>query len=78
MKKWCAITSIFIAMLLATSCALINPTPPSGELKILDHSLTRGDSGSAEVQVKVKNAGSSTIELAQVKVNFYDAQGEPH
>ena len=75
MKKWYVIAGILVAMLLATSCAVVSPpSPPAGELAVLKHSLTKGDSGSVEVQVTVKNVGASTIELAQVKVNFYDAQ----
>jgi len=68
--------SLLIVMLLTTGCFVVNPTPPPvGELAIIKHSLTRGDSGSVEVQVKVKNVGSSIIELAQVKVNFHDDEG---
>ena len=75
MKKWYVIASILVVMLLATSCFAIGRTPPpAGELGILSHSMTSGDSGSVEVQVTAKNVGFSTIELAQVTVNFYDAQ----
>jgi len=76
MNRWYLIMSLLTVMLLATSCFAISPTsPPAGELEILSHSMTRRDSGTVEVQVTVKNVGSSTIELAQVKVNFYDLQG---
>ena len=76
MKKWYVIASILVVMLLATSCFAIGRTPPpAGELKVLSHSMTRGDSGSVEVRITVENTGSSVIELAQVKVGFYDAKG---
>lgn len=76
MNRWYMIMSLLIVMLLATSCFAISPTsPPTGELEIVSHGMTGGDSGKVEVQVMVKNVGSSTIGVAQVKVNFYDFQG---
>ena len=63
-------------MLLATSCVVIGKSPPpAGELKILSHNMTRGDSGSVEVRITVENIGASVIELAQVNVSFYDGKG---
>ena len=77
MNRWRVITSLLAVMLLVSSCFATSPAPPPrGELKILSHSMARGASDSVAVQVTIKNAGSSTIELAQVKVNFHDAQGK--
>ena len=84
MNKWYIIMSLLIIMLFATGCFIIQtpapiPTPSlplSADLKILDHSLIREDSGAVKVQVTVKNVGSSTIELAQVKVTFQGKEGE--
>ena len=75
MNRWYIIMSLLVFMLPATSCFVINtPPPPTGKLEILNHSLTREDSGAVKVEVTVKNAGPSTIELAKVTVSFQDAQ----
>jgi len=74
MNRWYVIMGLLAVMLLATSCFAVSP-PPAGELDILRHSMNKGDSGSVEVEVMVKNVGPLTIELARVKVNFYDAEG---
>ncbi|MFC1980895.1 hypothetical protein ACFLVN_01445 [Chloroflexota bacterium] len=75
MNRWHIIMSLLVYMLPATSCFVINAPPsPTGNLEILNHSLIREDSGAVKVQVTVKNAGPSTIELAKVTVSFQDAQ----
>ncbi|MFC2066200.1 FxLYD domain-containing protein [Chloroflexota bacterium] len=86
MKKRYLVISLLIIMLFATGCFIIQAPaqspipapspPPSADLKILGHSLTREDSGKVVVKVTVKNVGSSTIELAQVKVTFQGKEGE--
>ena len=63
-------------MLLAASCAVINPSPrPAGKLEILSHSITREDSGRVEVNATVKNVGSFTIDFTKVKEKFYNVVG---
>ena len=71
-RRW-IISIALAALLLATGCAPARPAP-AGELAVLDHSLTKLDSGGIEVQVKAKNVGAATIELAQVKVSLYNEQ----
>ena len=71
-RKWLISLALAI-LLLPTGCATAKPAP-AGELAVLDRNLTKLDSGGIEVQVKVKNVGASTIELAQVKVNLYNEQ----
>ena len=73
MKKWTVIAGILFAMLLVAGCTGMGSTPPAGELAVINHDMTRGESGSVEVQVTIKNVGSVMVELAQVTVSFYDA-----
>ena len=73
MKKWTVIASILSAMLLVAGCTGTGSTPLAGELAVINHDMTRGESGSVEVQVTIKNVGSVMVELAQVTVSFYDA-----
>ena len=74
MKKWCIIAGIIVVVLLLASGCLTAGPAPAGKLEILSHKMVDGD-GEVRVQVLVKNAGSSTIELAEVTVNFYAADG---
>ncbi len=78
MKKWYIIAGILIVLLLTTGCIVMNSPPAqAGKLEVITHSMT-GGSGSAEyakVRATVKNVGSNTIELAEVMVKFYDANG---
>ena len=73
--KYCLVIVILAILPLINGCA--GAPPPSAELEIVKHSLDRGDSGNAKVLITVKNSGSSVIELAEVTVIFYDAQGNP-
>lgn len=73
MKRWCGIIGIVSAMLLVAGCTGTGSTPVAGELAVINHDMTRGESGSVEVQVTIKNVGSVMVELAQVTVSFYDA-----
>lgn len=73
-KKWTLIAAILIAMLPATGCTGTGSSPsPSGKLAVINHDMTREESGAVEVQVTVKNVGSVMAELAEVTVSFYDA-----
>jgi len=72
MKRWCGIIGILSAMLLVAGCTGTGSTPLAGELAVINHDMTRGESGSVEVQVTIKNVGSVMVELAQVTVSFYD------
>lgn len=73
-KKLLAIAGILPALLLVTSCAGAGSGPAqSGELTVLNHTMTRGESGNVAVRVTVKNTGPVTAELAEVTVSFYDA-----
>ena len=73
MKKWGILAGILAVLLMAGGCLNAGPAP-AGKLEILSHKLIKGDDG-VRVQVIVENAGSDIIELAEVTVNFYDANG---
>ncbi len=78
MKRCTLITIILIVLLLSVGCINAGSSPPPrGELAVISHEMTRGESGSVEVKVTVKNAGPVIAELARVTVTFYDAQKEP-
>ncbi len=73
-KKLFAIAGILPALLLVIGCASVGSGPaPPGELTVLNHTMTRGESGNVAVQVTVKNTGPVMAELAEVTVSFYDA-----
>jgi len=75
MVRWYVFALSLVVMLLATGCFVINPArAPAGKLEVLEHSLTRESNG-VQVQVTVKNVGSTNIELAQVRVNFFTEEG---
>ena len=77
MRRWYIGISLLVAILLTTACITASPTAPlTGKLEVLRHSMSRGESGGVQVQVTVKNVGSTVVELAQVRVNFSDAQGK--
>ena len=74
-KKWTVIAGILIAIMLVVGCTGMGSSSPQlGELAVINHEMTRGESGSVAVQVKIKNVGTVVAELAQVTVSFYDAQ----
>ncbi|MFC1932506.1 FxLYD domain-containing protein [Chloroflexota bacterium] len=73
MKKWYIVAGILAVLMLAGGC-LATETAPASKLEVLSHKMIKGDDG-VEVRVTVKNAGSNRIELAEVTVNFYDANG---
>ena len=76
MKRGYVFTGLLVAMLLVIGCAVVNPTPPqAGKLEVISHNMSKDDSGRVGVSVTVKNVGSTTVEFAQVKVNFTNAQG---
>jgi FlaG/FlaF family flagellin (archaellin) len=73
-KKWTVIAAILGAMLLITGYTGACSSPsPSGKLSVINHNMTREESGAVEVQVTVKNVGPVVAELAEVSVSFYDA-----
>jgi len=73
-KKWTLIAGILVAMLLVVGCTSTGSSPsPKGELAVINHNMIRGESGAVEVQVTVKNVSRVMAELAEVTVNFYDA-----
>ncbi|MBN1692711.1 MAG: DUF3124 domain-containing protein [Dehalococcoidales bacterium] len=69
---------ILIILLLSVSgCTFIQSTegpPRKAELAILKQELTRDTEGNVTVLVSVKNVSQVTVELAEVKVSFYDSQ----
>lgn len=72
MKKLFVMASILTTMLVVGCTSSGSSPPPSGELAVINHEMTKGESGVA-VRVTVKNVGSVMVELAQVTVSFYDA-----
>ena len=74
MKRWCVITGILGAMLLMAGCIGTGSTRQVGELAVVNHEMVKGESGSVEVKVTVKNIGPVMVELAEVTVSFYDDQ----
>ncbi len=72
MMKWPVITGFIVTVILASGCIGSGP-PPQGKLAVVNHEMTRGESGGVAVQVTVKNTGMATAELAQVTASFYDA-----
>ena len=73
MGKWLVIAIIIVALLLAGGCIGAGSSPVSGKLAVINHDMNKEESGSVKVQVTVKNVGPVVVELAQVTVNFYDA-----
>lgn len=71
-KKWTFIAGILIAIMPVAGCT-DSSSLQQGELAVINHNMTREESGIVEVQVTVKNVGKVMAELAEVTVNFYDA-----
>ena len=70
--KWSVFTVFIATITLASGCIGSGPLPQA-KLTVVNHEMTRLESGDVEVQVTVKNTTMATAELAQVTVNFYDA-----
>ncbi|BAP61344.1 hypothetical protein MMMIC1C10_18270 [Methanococcus maripaludis] len=51
--------------------ALQNGNPSSGNLKILNHQMTKSIFGNWIVKGQVENTGSSELRYATIEVNFY-------
>jgi hypothetical protein len=64
------VMSVAFMLLLINGCTGVGQAP---ELTIVSQNMTANDAGIAQVQVVVENTGTVTAELAQVKVDFYDA-----
>ena len=75
MKKWCVIAGVLVIMLTGGCTGSSTAPTSSGELAVIDHNLTSESPGQVIVNLTVKNVGVSMVELAQVTVNFLDAQG---
>jgi len=79
MKRWCVLASLVIGLLLTTACFTEGQAPETaGKLKILSHRISGIDyscSSCVKVEAIVENVGPNTIELAEVTVRFYDADG---
>ena len=74
MKKGAVIASIIVALMLFAGCTGTGPGPPPAvKLAVINHDMTKGESGGVEVRVRVKNTGPVVAELAEVTVSFYDA-----
>lgn len=72
--------TVFILILLivmVSGCSFLQTTEGAtrkAELAVLNQELTKDQEGNTVVIVTVKNISQITIELAQVKVSFYDSQ----
>jgi len=72
--KGVVIAGISAALTLVAGCTGTGPgAPPDVELTVINHEITRGEPGGAEVQLTVKNTGPVVAEMAEVTVSFYDA-----
>ena len=79
MTKKYIIASLLVVVLLTIGCVATGPATspalnPAAQLSIIKQTFNRSESG-VEVRVKVKNLGPPTAELAEVTVEFYDADG---
>ena len=75
--------AIMLSLVLLCACTGgSTSTPMPGELKILDHGLTTHEftggmpESTAIVKGRAQNVGSSTINYAQIAVEFYAAGGD--
>jgi len=66
--------AILLVIILASglSCMSSNSAPRI-ELSILKQELTKDETGAAVAEVTVKNISRTVAELAEVRVDFYDA-----
>jgi len=72
-----ALIGLIFLMLLISVASCIQVTggvASKAEISILKKELTKDGAGNAIVLVTIKNVGSVTAELAEVRVKFYDAQ----
>jgi len=72
-----AIFIIISMILLISGCEFLQTTEGAtrkAELAVLKQELTTDQEGNIVVSVTVKNVSQITIELAQVKVSFYNSQ----
>ncbi|MFC1942644.1 FxLYD domain-containing protein [Chloroflexota bacterium] len=77
MKKWTIVAGLLTVLLLAAGCITIGSSPaPATKLAIIEHDMTGAASDNVSVKITIKNTGLVTAELAQVTVNFYDADKE--
>jgi hypothetical protein len=73
-------TAVFVLILLLLSvsgCSFLQLTegpPRKAEIAVLEQELIKDQDGNVTLLVSVKNVSQVTIELAEVKVNFYDSQ----
>lgn len=64
-----------VVLLLASGWSCVGTSSaPSVELSVLKHEMIKDAAGTAVVKVTVKNTSRAVAELAEVKVNFYDAE----
>jgi len=59
-----------VIIIVGVSCAGSAHVP---QLTVVSQELTKTSSGGAVVKVTIKNTGTTTAQLAEVKVTFYDA-----
>ncbi len=66
---------LLISLISMNSCIQVTGGVASkAEISILKKELTKDQAGNAVALVTIKNVGSVTAELAEVRVKFYDAQ----
>ena len=70
MKKLAAVFAVLMVATLVSGC-IGTGSVPRGELAVINHEMIKEDS--IVVKVTVKNVSRVTVELAEVTVDFYDA-----
>ena len=67
--------TILVVLLLASGWSCLGTgSAPAVQLTVLKHEMIKDASGTAVVKVTVKNTSRAVAELAEVKVDFYDAE----
>jgi hypothetical protein len=75
MRKRVAFGIILVVILLAAGWSCMGTGPaPTVQLSVLKHEMIKDAASTAVVKVTVKNTSRAVAELAEVKVNFYDAE----
>lgn len=77
MKHKIAVFILVLLLLTVCGCSFLQSTegpPREAELSILEQELTKDQDGNVTLYVSVKNISQVTVELAEVKVSFYDSQ----
>ena len=73
MPKRLILVVLTIALLASGMSCLGSNSAPVAQLSILKQELTRDETGAMVANITIKNTGNVVAELAEVTVDFYDA-----